>query len=170
MSENEQDLTGRIQDQTLSSAISFFGNSVGFLKERLESDRTQMQSLLERFPESQEEARSQLQKLVGSYEDVEYILGRVIQKQGVEDLVEQAARQTQEPSEGSEETRPSAAENLPPGSTLLAEITDEQGRTVLRSLDESGTIIETVLSESGEPVSEDIVGVIADPNPKNGSG
>ncbi len=153
----------KIQDQTLSSAIEFFGNSVGFLKERLECDRTQIQSLLKRLSNSQEEDRSQLQKLVGSYEDVEYILDLVIQKQGVEYLVEQTR-------ETAEETPQAATESLPPGSTLLDESTDEQGRTVLRNLDESGNITETVLSQSGEAVSEEIVGVIADPNPGNGSG
>ena len=153
----------KIQDQTLSSAIEFFDNSVGFLKERLEGDRTQIQSLLERLSDSQEEDRSQLQKLVGSYEDVEYILDLVIQKQGVEYLVEQTR-------ETAEETPQAATESLPPGSTLLDESTDEQGRTVLRNLDESGNITETVLSQSGEAVSEEIVGVIADPNPGNGSG
>ena len=68
------------------------------------------------------------------------------------------------------ETPQASIESPPPGSALLDETTDEQGRLVLRSLEESGTTIETVSSGSGEPVSEDIVGVIADPNPENGSG
>lgn len=159
MSENGWDLTGEIQEQTLSSAEDFFGNSIGSLKRRLENDKSQLQSLLERSPESQEEAYSRLQKFVGSYEDIEYILNRVIQKQGLKGFVEKASRWA--PEAEKEISRP-ATDSLPPGSILLSETTDERDRTVLRSLDESGVIIESVLDESGEPVSEDIVGVISD--------
>lgn len=116
------------------------------------------------MPEDQEGARSRLQKFLGSYEDVEYMLNRVIRKQGIEDLVEQASAGG--PNSG-EKIPPPPNDNLPPGSTLLSEGIDERGRTVLRSLDGSGTIMETVLAESGEPVSEDIVGVIADPSPED---
>lgn len=164
MSEEKRDLTGEIENLTLSSAEDFFGNSIGLLKKRLEKDRAQLQSLLESSPEGQEEAHSRLQKLLGSYEDVEYMLDRVIQKQGIEDFVEQAL--AGEPSTDEEAQQPSN-DNLPPGSTLLSESTDGQGRTVLRSLDGSGTIIETVLAESGAPMSEDIVGVIADISPQD---
>lgn len=167
MSEKERNLTGEIQDQTLSSAERFFGDSIGFLKRRLESDRAQLQSLLENSSKPDEEAYSRLQKLVGSYEDIEYMLNRVIQKQEIQDLVEQPparARQT------GEETPQPTNDSLPPGSVLLSETKDERGRTVLRSLDESGTIIETALDELGKAESEDIVGVIADLTSKNGSG
>lgn len=95
MSEDVNNLAGEVQGQILDSARDFFGESIGALKGRLENDRSQLQSLLDNLPESQEDTRSQLQKLVGSYEDVQYILDRVTQKQEVEDAVERVVQRVQ---------------------------------------------------------------------------
>ncbi len=95
MHEDAQNLAGEVREQILESARDFFGESIGALKGRLESDRSQLQSLLDNLPESQEDARSRLQKRVGSYEDVQYILDRVTQKQEVQDTVERTVQQIQ---------------------------------------------------------------------------
>lgn len=123
-----------------------------------------MQDLLDHLPDSQEDVRSQIQKLVGSYEDIEYMVEQAIQKQEVEGVVEQVVQQTrlgkETEREAGETLQP--VEHLPPDSTLLGEATDEQGRTVQRSVDESGDIMETKLDESGSPVGEDIAGTATD--------
>lgn len=45
---------------------------------------------------------------------------------------------------------------------MFGKITDEAGRTVWRSVDESGDVVETVLNEDEEIVAEDVVGDVAD--------
>ncbi|MGB3681063.1 MAG: hypothetical protein WA990_01115 [Rubrobacteraceae bacterium] len=145
MPEDARSLIREVHEQTMSSARDFFGNSVGSLKNRLEKDRSQLQTLLDHLPESQEDIRPQLQQLLGSYEDIEYMMVRAIQKQKVEETAKAV-----QPRE--------VTEHLPPDNTLLGETTDEQGRTVLRSIDGSGVIMETKLGESGVPVGEEIVG------------
>lgn len=164
MFEDAQSLVSEVQEQTMNSARDFFGNSVGSLKSQLEDDRSQLQDLLDHLPDSQEDVRSQIQKLVGSYEDIEYMVEQAIQKQEVEGVVEQVVQQTrlgkEIEREAGETLQP--VEHLPPDSTLLGEATDEQGRTVQRSVDESGDIMETKLDESGSPVGEDIAGTATD--------
>lgn len=164
MSEDRQGLAKDVQEQTMSNARDFFGNSVGFLKNWLENDRSQLQHLLDHLPESQEDIRPQLQKLLGSYEDIEYIVGVVIQKQEVEDVVEQAIRRLRPVEEtgwqAGEASQP--VEHLPPDSTLLGETTDERGRSLQRSVDKSGDVMETRFDESGTPVGEDIAGTVTD--------
>jgi hypothetical protein len=98
-------LAGEVQGRILDSARDFFGESIGVLKGRLENDRSQLQNLLDHLPESQEATRSQLQKLVGSYEDVQYILDRVTQKQEVEDTVERVVQEAQEEKEDGQQVR-----------------------------------------------------------------
>ncbi len=105
MPEDPNNLAGEVRGRILESARDFFGESVGALKGRLENDRSQLQSLLDNLPESQEDTRSQLQKLVGSYEDVQYILDRVIEKQEVEETVERVAQRGQEARENGQQTR-----------------------------------------------------------------
>ena len=80
-----QDLTQQIQEQTLKSAQDFYGNSLGSLKSQLENDRSQLQDLLDQIPESQGNAREQLEQLVASYEAIEDSLEEAAQQQGVED-------------------------------------------------------------------------------------
>ncbi len=103
---------------------------------------------------------------MGSYEDVEYILDRVTEKQRLESTVEQIARQP--PANLKDIVRRAGGtiqgetENLPPGSILLDATTDDQGRIVQRSVDESGTVLESTINATGDTVSENIVGMISD--------
>ncbi len=74
VSQDVQIIVGEFYEQIVDNARRFFGDSMGSLKSRLQSDSSELRSLLEQLPKSQEEPRSQLKKLLGSYEDVEFII------------------------------------------------------------------------------------------------
>src|SRR5215210_9101993 len=95
-----QNLTQQIQEQAVSSAKDFYGDALGQVKGQLESSRSQLEELLEQLPEGQEEARSQIQELIDSYEAISNSLDEAAQNQGVEDTVNQAVQQPQETTEG----------------------------------------------------------------------
>jgi len=67
MTEAAQSLVQQMQAQILKSAEDFYGNSLGTLESQLENDRSQLQDLLEQLPESQQDARAQLEEMVSSY-------------------------------------------------------------------------------------------------------
>jgi hypothetical protein len=47
LTEGAQNLNQTIREQTMKSAQSFYGNSLGLLKDRLEGDRAQLQEPLD---------------------------------------------------------------------------------------------------------------------------
>ena len=61
MTEGIQNLTQQIQEQVLTSAQDFYENSLCNLMGHIQSDRSQLQELLEQLPESQEDARERLE-------------------------------------------------------------------------------------------------------------
>ncbi|MDQ4126681.1 MAG: hypothetical protein M3151_01775 [Actinomycetota bacterium] len=63
MTEDEQSLPRRVQDQTLSSARDFFGASLGRLKGQLRADRSQLEDLTELL--RHEETRVRVKELIG---------------------------------------------------------------------------------------------------------
>ncbi len=96
MTEGTQNLTRQIQEQVLKSAQDFYGNSLGSLKSQLENDRLQLQEMLEQLPDSQDDAKAQLEEMVASYESISDSLDRVAKEQGVEETVNQVSQQAQE--------------------------------------------------------------------------
>ncbi len=190
MTENEQSLARRVQDQTLVSARDFFGASLGRLKDQLGTDRSQLEDLAEQL--RQEEARARVQELVGSYSAIEKAIEDAARDRGIEAPTEEGSPQGPgaEDQEGQRETVGRAiqgaqetvegavgraadaagravgqvgqvAENLP-GSQLLGRTTDEADRTVQRLVSGSGDIIEATLDESGTLVDETLVGNVAE--------
>lgn len=93
VTEGAQDLVRQIQEQTVKSAQHFYGESLGRLKGQLQSDRAQLESLIQQVP--QEEVRAQIQEMVDSYTAIEESLDQVAQDLGVEDVVNQAVQQAQ---------------------------------------------------------------------------
>jgi hypothetical protein len=89
-----QDLSQQVQEQTVGSAQDYFGDSLGRLKGKLQSDRAQLESLAEQVPD--EEAQAQFQEMVDSYEAIESSLDQSAQDLGVTDAVNQALQQAQE--------------------------------------------------------------------------
>ena len=87
MTEGIQNLTQQIQEQVLTSAQDFYENSLCNLMGHIQSDRSQLQELLEQLPESQEDARERLEQLLASYEAIENSLEEDAQQQGVEEAV-----------------------------------------------------------------------------------
>jgi pyruvate/2-oxoglutarate dehydrogenase complex dihydrolipoamide acyltransferase (E2) component len=92
--EGPQDLSQQIQDQTVSSAQEFFGDSLGRLKGQLQSDRAELESLAEQVPD--EEAQAQIQEMVDSYLELEESLDQSAQDLGLTETVDQALQQTQQ--------------------------------------------------------------------------
>jgi pyruvate/2-oxoglutarate dehydrogenase complex dihydrolipoamide acyltransferase (E2) component len=89
-----QDLSQQIQEQTVSSARGFFGESLGRLKGQLQSDRAELESLTEKIPD--EEAQAQIQEMVDSFSEIENSLDQGAQDLGIEDAVNQALQQAQD--------------------------------------------------------------------------
>ncbi len=183
MTEDAQNLTRRVQDQTVDSARDFFGASLGRLKDRLRDDRSQLEDLAEQL--RQEEARARIQELVDSYSAIEGSIEEAARDTGLENTVDETAPHAHDAEEHDpvEQAAQDAvagtvgraagaagqaagqigqvAENLP-GGRLLSRTTDESGRTVQRVVDETGDIIETTLDENGELVDENPVGSLTD--------
>ena len=89
------EISSQIQEQIVNSAKDFYGNTLGQVKGRLESSRSQLESLLEELPENQEYARSEILELVMSYEELEELFDEVAQAQGVADTVQEAVAEAQ---------------------------------------------------------------------------
>jgi pyruvate/2-oxoglutarate dehydrogenase complex dihydrolipoamide acyltransferase (E2) component len=89
-----QDLSQQIQEQTVSSAQNFFAESLGKLKGQLQSDRAELESLVEQIPD--EEAQVQIQEMVDSFSEIENSLDQGAQDLGIEDAVNQALQQAQD--------------------------------------------------------------------------
>ena len=89
-----QDLSQQIQEQTVSSAQDFFGESLGKLKGQLQSDRAELESLVEQIPD--EEAQAQIQEMVDTFSEIENSLDQGAQDLGIEDAVNQALQQAQD--------------------------------------------------------------------------
>jgi len=89
-----QDLSQQIQEQTVSSAQDFFGESLGKLKGQLQSDRAELESLVEQIPD--EEAQAQIQEMVDSFSEIENSLDQAAQDLGIEEAVNQALQQAQD--------------------------------------------------------------------------
>jgi len=102
VTEGIQNLGQQIQEQVLKSAQDFYGNSLGSLKSHLQNDHFQLKEMLEQIPDSQQDARAQLEALLASYEALQSSLDEFAQQHGVEGAVNQAAQQTHE-SVGQEE-------------------------------------------------------------------
>ena len=98
MTEQIQNLTQQIQQQAVDSAKNFYGDALGQVKGQLESSRTQLEGLLEQLPEG-EEAASEIQGLVDSYDSIIGALDEAAETQGVEDTVSSAVEQAQETAE-----------------------------------------------------------------------
>jgi len=82
--------------QAVNMAKDVYSDSIGEAKSKLQHDRSQLESLAEQLPESQEEARAQIQELVDSYTEIENALDQAAQDQGAEDTVSEVVRQAQE--------------------------------------------------------------------------
>jgi len=89
-----QDLSQQIQEQTVSSVQDFFGESLGKLKGQLQSDRAELESLVEQIPD--EEAQAQIQEMVDSFSEIENSLDQAAQDLGIEEAVNQALQQAQD--------------------------------------------------------------------------
>src|SRR3954453_11788732 len=83
--EQTRSLLEQIQQQVLTSAHDFYGNSLGSLESRLANDRAQLQDLLEQLPDSQQDARAQIEQVMASYKTIEESIGQAAQEQGVEE-------------------------------------------------------------------------------------
>jgi len=80
----------RIQEQTARGIREFYGDSLGNLKDRVQSDRSQLEGLAERLPCGA--AQAQIKEMIGSYSTIEGLLDRAAGQvsRGAEEIVDQA--------------------------------------------------------------------------------
>ncbi len=97
MLEGERNLRQRIQEQTVLSIRTFYGDSLGRLEGILRGDRAELEDLAEQLPEG--DVRARIRDMVGSYSKIEESLHRAACKAGVEDAVGEATGQAQEGEE-----------------------------------------------------------------------
>ena len=81
----------------MQSAQGFYGDSLGRLKGQLQSDRAQLEELMEQFPP---QAQAQLQEMIDSYTEVEGTLDQAASDQGLDDEVNEAAQQAEDAAGG----------------------------------------------------------------------
>ena len=74
MPERAKSLSQRVQEQTAQTILEFYGDSIGNLKSRVHSDRSQLESLAEWLPRG--EAQAQIQEMIESYQAIEGLLER----------------------------------------------------------------------------------------------
>jgi molecular chaperone GrpE (heat shock protein) len=99
--EGPQDLSQQVQEQTVNSAQEFFGDSLGRLKDQLQDERAQFESLAEQVPD--EEAQAQIQEMVDAYESLESTLDQSAEDLGLTEDVNQALQQAQQAAGGQQE-------------------------------------------------------------------
>ena len=127
--------------QAGNMAKDVYSDSIGEAKSKLQHDRSQLESLAEQLPESQEEARAQIQELVDSYTEIENALDQAAQDQGVEDTVSEVVRQAQEVAGGAADQAPGA----------LGQVTDQAGQAAQGVQDTAGQVAGQVVEGIHEP-------------------
>lgn len=81
------------QDQYLQQAQDFFGQSMGRIKGRMQSDSAQLESIMQQLPQ---DAQARIQEMTDSYSRFEGIIDQAAQDAGVQDVTEQAAQQAKQ--------------------------------------------------------------------------
>src|SRR5215210_1678758 len=172
MSEGTQNLQQQTQDQYLQQAQTFFGQTMGRIKGRMQSDSAQLEGLMPQLPE---EAQAQIQEMTDSYAQFEDIIDRSAQDAGVQEVmdeeaeqarqsadeasgqgqgpVDQAADQAQDMVGGvAEEVQDGAAETADQAQEALEELADG-ARQMAESLPEGYEPVgEPTTDEEGNPV------------------
>jgi hypothetical protein len=153
MSDGVDNLTQNIQEQVLKSAQDFYTNSLGSLKGQLENDHSQLQEMLKQLPDSQEDARAQLEALVASYEALENSLDEFAQEHGVEDTVNQVSQQAQEENVG--QATEQVSEEAGGATEAAGEATDQSQETVGEAAQGDQDVAEDA---AGQAQEDDVAG------------
>jgi hypothetical protein len=146
MTDNTQSLQQQISQQATQSAQSFYGNSVGTAKSRIQNDRAQLENLVQQMREG--DAKAQVQGMIDSYNELENSMDQAAQDQRVQQEVSQAILQAQQSANG-------AAQQV-------QETGGSGAQTTERTVDEQGQITETTFDENGGVVDEATVGNVAE--------
>jgi pyruvate/2-oxoglutarate dehydrogenase complex dihydrolipoamide acyltransferase (E2) component len=91
MTEQMQESQQTQEGQYLQEAQDFFGQSMGRIKGRVQSDNAQLESIMQQLPE---ESQAQIQEMIDSYSEIEGTMDQAAQDTGVEDAMSQAAQQS----------------------------------------------------------------------------
>ena len=85
MSEGTQTVQQQTQDeQYLQQAQDFFGQSMGRIKGRMQSDSAQLQSFMQQLPAA---TQDQIQEMTNSYSQFEGTIDQAAQDAGVQDAL-----------------------------------------------------------------------------------
>ena len=94
MSEGTQTIQQQTQDeQYLHQAQDYFGQSMGRIKGRMQSDSAQLQSFIQQLPP---DAQAQIQEMTNSYAQFENTINQAAQDAGVQDSLEESAQQARQ--------------------------------------------------------------------------
>ncbi|MBA2692286.1 MAG: hypothetical protein H0U65_07315, partial [Rubrobacter sp.] len=96
MSEATQNPQQQTEDQYLQEAQNFFGQSMGRIKGRMQSDSAQLESLMQQLPE---ESQAQVQEMTDSYSQFEGVMDQAAQDAGVQEVMDEAAQQSRQDSD-----------------------------------------------------------------------
>lgn len=146
MTGNTQSLQQQISQQAAQSAQSFYGNSVGNAKSRVQNDRAQLENLMQQMREG--DSKAQVQEMIDSYNELENSMDQAARDQGVQQEVSQAILQARQSANGIVQQ---AQETVGSGA-----------QTTERTVDEQGQITETAFDENSGVVDEYAVGNVAD--------
>ncbi|HET6261526.1 MAG TPA: hypothetical protein VFG99_04730, partial [Chloroflexia bacterium] len=139
MSEGTQNLQQQTQDQYLQEAQEYFGQSMGRIKGRMQSDSAQLEGLMQQLPE---EAQAKVQEMTDSYAQFEATIDQAAQDAGVQDTVDEAAQQA----------RQSADEASGQGQEPVDQAADQMQETVGGATDQAQETVGGVAGQAGETV------------------
>ena len=151
MSEGTQNTQQQTQDQYLQEAQEYFGQSMGRIKGRMQSDSAQLEGLMQQLPE---ESQAQVQEMTDSYAQFEATIDQAAQDAGVQDTVDEAAQQA----------RQSADEASGQGQEPVDQAADQMQETVGEATDQvQGTV--GGVAEQAAALGLGVRGITASPLP-----
>jgi hypothetical protein len=154
VSEGEWNLRQRIQEQAVWSARDFYGDSLGRFKGRLQGDCAQLEDLAEQLPEG--DAQAQIRDMVDSYSKIEGSIDRAAHDFGVEDAMNETARQAQQEAGGESGQTTQGAQDAAGGTVdratgVVGQVTSQAGQiaedaqeTLGQALDQVGQVAENL--------------------------
>jgi hypothetical protein len=150
VSEGTQNLQQQTQDQYLQEAQEYFGQSMGRIKGRMQSDSAQLEGLMQQLPE---ESQAQVQEMTDSYAQFEATIDQAAQDAGVQDTVDEAAQQArQSADEASGQGQEPVDQAAGQMQETVGQATDQVQETVGGVAGQAGETVGGVAEQAGETV------------------
>ena len=144
MSEGTQNLQQQTQDQYLQDAQEYFGQSMGRIKGRMQSDSAQLESVMQQLPE---ESQALIQEMTDSYTQFEGTIDRAAQDAGIEDALEEAAQQARQ---SADEASGQGPVPVAEAAGQVQEVTGELGDQVQETVGEAADQVEETVDGASQ--------------------